>query len=93
MRNSVEALDDAVKILILFLLSAFCNELLEVLMSRMEEDLMSRKGHPADRIIDLEFHRAELLARMRDFVWAVRRLDRITGLLRLPSSNSNLFKR
>ena len=65
---------------------------IHTLAHRIEEDLMAKKGHPADRIVTLELHRAEFFSKMRDFVWAVRRLDRETKLFKLPSSSSNLFK-
>ena len=65
---------------------------IHTLAHRIEEDLMAKKGHPADRIVTLELHRAEFLSKMRDFVWTVRRLDRETKLFKLPSSSSNLFK-
>ena len=65
---------------------------IHTLAHRIEEDLMTKKGHPADRIVTLELHRAEFLSKMRDFVWTVRRLDRETKLFKLPSSSSNLFK-
>lgn len=52
---------------------------------RMEE-ITHGKGHPADREIDLEMVKGELMAKMRDFVWAIRKLDRQTGILELPSN-------
>jgi len=65
---------------------------IHTLAHRIEEDLMAKKGHPADRIVTLELHRAEFFSKMRDFVWTVRRIDRETKLFKLPSSSSNLFK-
>jgi hypothetical protein len=50
------------------------------------EEIMHGRGHPADREIDLERVRGELTAKMRDFVWAIRRLDKQTGILELPSN-------
>ena len=55
------------------------------LAHRMEE-IMHGKGHPADREINLEMVKGELMAKMRDFVWAIRKLDRQTGILELPSN-------
>jgi len=65
---------------------------IHALAHRIEEDLMIKKGHPADRIVTLELHRAEFLSKMRDFVWTVRKLDMATNLFKLPSSNPKLFK-
>ena len=53
--------------------------------------MMERKRHPADRIINLDLHRAEMLSRMRDFVWTIRLIDKKTGLLDLPSNRKELF--
>ena len=64
---------------------------IHILAHRLEEDLMERKRHPADRIIDLDLHKAEMLSRMRDFVWTIRLIDKKTGLLDLPSSRKELF--
>ena len=64
---------------------------IHTLAHRLEEDLMERKRHPADRIINLDLHRAEMLSRMRDFVWTIRLIDKKTGLLDLPSSRKELF--
>lgn len=55
------------------------------LAHRLEEALMPGR-HPADRVVELEMLKGELMAKMRDFVWAVRRLDKATGILDLPSS-------
>ena len=41
------------------------------LAHRMEE-ITHGKGHPADREIDLEMVKGELMDKMRDFVWAIR---------------------
>jgi hypothetical protein len=56
------------------------------LAHRIEEALMLGRGHPADRVVELDRLKGEFVARMKDFVWAVRKLDRATGLLGLPSN-------
>lgn len=53
---------------------------------RIEETLMHGKGHPADRVIDLEGLKAEFTSKMRDFVKAIRKLDKQTRLFDLPSN-------
>jgi hypothetical protein len=58
---------------------------IHTLAHRMEEALRG-KAHPADREIELDRVKGEFAAKMRDFVWAVRRLDRQTGILELPSN-------
>jgi hypothetical protein len=58
---------------------------IHILAHRMEEAMRGR-AHPADREIDLDRVKGEFVAKMRDFVWAVRRLDRHTGILELPSN-------
>jgi hypothetical protein len=58
---------------------------IHTLAHRMEEAMLS-KGHPADREIDLDRFKGEFVAKMRDFVWAVRKLDKHTGILELPSN-------
>lgn len=58
---------------------------IHTLAHRMEEAMRGR-AHPADREIDLDRVKGEFVAKMRDFVWAVRRLDRHTGILELPSN-------
>jgi hypothetical protein len=40
----------------------------------------------ADREIDLDVLKAEFCAKMRDFVWAVRQFDKLTGIMGLPSN-------
>jgi len=64
---------------------------IHTLAHRLEEVLMERKRHSADRIIDLELYKVEILSRMRDFVKVVRAIDKKTGLLNLPSSRKELF--
>ncbi len=56
------------------------------LAHRIEECLMSQKKHPADREVDLDVLKAKFCAKMRDFVWAVRWLDKTTGIMGLPSN-------
>jgi len=50
------------------------------------EELMCGKGHPADREVELDRLKGEFTAKMRDFVWAVRKLDKQTRILDLPSN-------
>lgn len=56
------------------------------LAHRIEECLMTQERHPADREIDLDALKAEFCAKMRDFVWAVRQFDKLTGIMGLPSN-------
>jgi hypothetical protein len=58
---------------------------IHTLAHRMEE-IMCGKGHLADREINLDRVKSEFIAKMRDFVWAVRKLDKQTGILELPSN-------
>jgi len=48
--------------------------------------MMAQKKHPADREIDLDVLKAEFCAKMRDFIWAIRWLDKTTGIIGLPSN-------
>jgi len=57
---------------------------------RIEEATMTSKGHPADRQVDLERLKGEFCSKMRDFVWAVRRWDKVTGYLELPSNKKRI---
>lgn len=50
------------------------------------EEVMCGRGHPANREIELDKLKGELTAKMRDFVWAVRKLDKQTKILDLPSN-------
>ena len=52
---------------------------------RIEEIKMARM-HPADREVELEKLKGQFFSKMKDFVWAVRKLDRATGILDLPSN-------
>jgi len=56
------------------------------LARKIEECLKTQERHSADREIDLDALKAEFCAKMKDFVWAVRRLDKLTGIMGLPSS-------
>ncbi len=53
---------------------------------RIEEVITSSKLHPADREVELDRLKGEFISKMRDFVWAVRRLDKYTKILDLPSN-------
>jgi formate-dependent nitrite reductase cytochrome c552 subunit len=52
---------------------------------RIEEVTMTDK-HPADRQVELDRFKGEFYSKMKDFVWAVRRWDKATGYLELPSN-------
>ena len=58
---------------------------IHTLAHRMEE-VMCGRGHPANREIELDKLKGEITAKMRDFVWAVRKLDKQTRILDLPSN-------
>lgn len=62
------------------------DEEIHSLAHRIEEVVMSGKGHPADRQIELDRLKGEFYSKMKDFVWAIRKLDKITGILNLPSN-------
>lgn len=62
------------------------DEEIHTLAHRIEECLMTQKRHPANREIDLDVLKAEFCAKMRDFVWAVRQFDKLTGIMGLPSN-------
>ena len=56
------------------------------LAHRIEEVRTSSRLHPADREVEIDRLKGEFYSKMRDFVWAVRRLDRRAGILNLPSN-------
>ena len=62
------------------------DEEIHSLAHEIEECRMTQGRHPADREIDLDALKAKFCAKMRDFVWAVRQLDELTGIMGLPSS-------
>jgi hypothetical protein len=53
---------------------------------RIEEIGISTRMHPADREVELDRLKGEFYSKMKEFVWAVRRLDKQTGILELPSN-------
>lgn len=56
------------------------------LAHKLEEVYLLGRGHPADRLIELDRLKGEFITKMRDFVWAVRKFDRDTKILDLPSN-------
>jgi len=62
------------------------DEEIHSLAHRLEEIIMSGKGHPADRQVELDRVKGEFYCKMRDFVWAVRKLDKRTNMFDLPSN-------
>ncbi|WP_202617254.1 hypothetical protein [Candidatus Methanodesulfokora washburnensis] len=59
---------------------------IHILAHRIEEEMRFSRDHPANREIDLDRLKGEFIAKMKDFIWAVRKLDKHTGILELPSS-------
>jgi hypothetical protein len=53
---------------------------------RIEEIGISTRMHPADREVELDRLKGEFYSKMKEFVWAVRKLDKQTGILELPSN-------
>lgn len=49
------------------------------LAHRIEEARMPGSGHPADREVKIDRLKGEFYAKMKNFVWAVRRYDRETN--------------
>jgi predicted nucleic acid-binding Zn-ribbon protein len=53
---------------------------------RIEEIRTSTRMHPADREVELDRLKGEFYSKMKEFVWTVRKLDKQTRILDLPSN-------
>jgi len=62
------------------------DEEIHSLAHRIEEVKTSTKWHPADREVELDRLKGEFYLKMKEFVWAVRRLDKHAKILNLPSN-------
>jgi hypothetical protein len=62
------------------------DEEIHSLAHRIEEVMMTGKGHLADRQVELDRLKGEFYCKMRDFVWAIRKLDKRTNIFNLPSN-------